>query len=220
MINLNKRLASFGLHDKYACSRNLNFLKFGTMRTDKASCICINHCANHSTNSSTSVNTRDDLKEIKIKRHQKNLISRFINVLMKTGDKRDLVEDQVMHALHKLRIKTNNPNPVSLFSQAISMISPVVDCGSYRRGANSKIIRVPLPLTEYRSQAFAFRWLKHTVSFQRKKPAVALSDVLVDEILKILEGNSNLLNKKAELHKQALANRSFAHHRWAVGYRM
>ncbi|KAI3634329.1 hypothetical protein MIR68_007933 [Amoeboaphelidium protococcarum] len=148
--------------------------------------------------------------------HPHTLVSRFAATLTKTGDKRSLVERSVADSLQLLRSKTNN-DPVKLFEKAIEMLSPVVECGSYKRGA--KLVRVPLPITEYRSQSYAFRWLKKSLS-KKKRPFIPLEERICSEILAILEGKSPLLQRKVEMHREALNNRAFAHLRWAVGYRM
>lgn len=144
------------------------------------------------------------------------LTSRFVNVVMKSGDKRALMESQVAEGLHLLHRKTHQ-NPDLLFAKAIDMLAPVVETASFKRGA--KLIRVPLPLTEYRSQAYAMRWMKKALD-KKRRPPVLFPERFAAEVLAVLEGKSPLLERKAVMHREALANRSFSHFRWAVGYRM
>jgi ribosomal protein S7 len=166
---------------------------------------------------------------------QHNELSRFINILMKTSDRRQIVEDRVVEGMHLLQKKTRQ-SPEYLFDKAIEMLAPVIDVGSFKSGG--KIIRVPLPLNEYRSRSFAYRWLSDALRANKSKTGAGnkgqsgggaggvkiegglrtpLEERFVNEILQILEGSSPLLQKKAALHREALANRSFANKRWAVG---
>ena len=143
-------------------------------------------------------------------------ISEFVNVLMKTGQKRQIVEQHIMQGMHMLQQRTNQ-NPDELFRKCIEMLSPSLDIGSFKRG--SKQIRVPLPVTEKRGRGNAFRWLSGAVrkngAGQNKLP---LEERFVKEVLAVLEGKSSLLQRKANMHREALVNRSFAQHRWPVGY--
>jgi small subunit ribosomal protein S7 len=145
-----------------------------------------------------------------------SLLSRFVNVTMKSGDKHQLMESEITEGLELLRRKTNQ-NPRILFEKAIELLAPTVECGSYKRGA--KMLRVPLPVTQYRGEAYAMRWMKDSLR-KKARPPVPFSERFSAEVLNILQGKSGLLQKKAQMHREALNNRSLSHFRWAVGYKM
>jgi ribosomal protein S7 len=105
---------------------------------------------------------------------QNHLISRFISILTKTGDKQPQMEELVAESLHILRLRTNQ-QPEVLFGKAIDMLAPVVECRSFKRGA--KNIRVPIPLTEARAQGHAMRWIKRAVE-KKRRPFVQLPERL------------------------------------------
>lgn len=142
-----------------------------------------------------------------------SLISRFVNVLMKTGGDKPVVEKHVAYGLQLIQQKTNQ-RPEELFAKAVEMISPMMHCGSMKRG--SKKIRIPIPLTEKMSTLYAFKWLTEALR-KKREPRVPLEERFAQEILSILEGRSSLLSKRAQLHKDALVNRSNAQFRWPVG---
>lgn len=150
------------------------------------------------------------------KYQQKLLTQRFINSIMVGSEKCELMENHLSYGLFALQKRTNQ-NPVLLFSRAIAMLSPVIACGSHHRG--SKILRVPVPITQYRGEGFACRWMKEVLR-KKRKPPVPFEQKFADEVIAILQGKSALCQKKAQLHREALANRANAPMRWAVGYKM
>jgi small subunit ribosomal protein S7 len=144
---------------------------------------------------------------------ERALAPKFVNVLMKSGNDKQKVEKHIAYGLQLIHKRTRQ-NPEILFRKAIDLISPVFECGSYRRGA--KTIRVPLPLNERLSTRYALSWLRE--SLRKKDPKnTPLEERFANEILKILEGTSPILQKKAQLHKEAVVNRSFVNMRWAIG---
>jgi ribosomal protein S7 len=147
---------------------------------------------------------------------QRSLLNRFTGILAKNSNVTNTIEEHLVSGLFALQCKTNQ-NPAVLFEKCISMLSPALECGSYRKG--SKLIRVPLPVTDYRGSSYAMRWMRDSLR-KRRKPPVAFEDKFVAEVLAVLEGKSPLLQKKAQMHRDALVNRSFAPHRWGVGYKI
>lgn len=90
------------------------------------------------------------------KQHNLPLLKRFVCIASKNGGFVPEMHHLLTRALLLLQQRTNQ-NPAHLFQVAIQNLQPVVECGSYKRGA--KMIRVPLPLVQYRSENMAMRWL-------------------------------------------------------------
>lgn len=145
-----------------------------------------------------------------------SMLSRFGNYCMQTSNDRQTAETMLCAGMLHLQQRTHQC-PEQLFRQAISMLAPVIECGSMNRGA--KNVRVPLPVTEHRGQAYAFRWLSEHLQ-KKRRPAQKLDDKFAAEVVAVLEGKSSLLQKKAAMHREALVNRANAAQRWGVGYRM
>jgi ribosomal protein S7 len=146
---------------------------------------------------------------------QRSILQRFTAILAKTGNQGQM-EEHLVRGLFSLHQKTNQ-NPAVLFAQAVTMLAPVLECGSFRRGA--KIVRVPLPVTDHRGQSYAMRWMRDALR-KRRKPPVPFEEKFVAEVLALLGGTSPLLQKKAQMHRDALVNRSMAPQRWGVGYKI
>ena len=142
--------------------------------------------------------------------------SRFINFIMETGEKRALMERHVRDGMLVLHRRTQQ-NPHALFERCVEMLAPVLEVASCRQRA--KMHRVPIPVTEYRGQSIAFRWLKEALQ-KKRRPPQPFPEKFASEVLAVLEGKSPLLQKRSQMHKEALVNRSAAPMRWGVGYQL
>lgn len=167
---------------------------------------------------STPLVLSKDAQQALEKTGQRTLMDRFLNIVMKNGNKRAVVEQEMRYGLLVLYQKTQQP-PERLFEQAIHRLTPVVTCGSYRRGA--KAIRVPLAITPYRGQSMAMRWIRDVMRKRAHRPRgveLPLGERWALEVLSVLEGKSALLQKRSQMHREALLHRSFVHLRWSIGY--
>lgn len=55
---------------------------------------------------------------------------------------------------------------------------------------------------------------------KKRRPAVPFAEKFAAEVLAVLQGTSPLLSRRAEMHREALANRSQAPARWGIGYKV
>ena len=88
------------------------------------------------------------------------------------------------------------------YEQAIIKARPVVKVKTQRKGKRNLL--TPTPLTEKQSNRIAIKWIQQEAS----KSKVGFQQGLEKELQKIIEGNSVVLNKREQMHKQALQNRS------------
>ena len=123
-----------------------------------------------------AANTAHSMKSAKQlmqeKQHNSPLLHRFVRITARDSDFVPEMHRQLTRALLQLQRRTNQ-NPAHLFQLAIGHLQPVVECGSYKRGA--KMIRVPLPMVQYRAENTAMRWLCAKLRTKRR-PAVPWED--------------------------------------------
>ncbi|KAJ1662538.1 hypothetical protein IW140_005731 [Coemansia sp. RSA 1813] len=129
------------------------------------------------------------------------LLSHLVNMVMRDGKKMQ-AERFVQMALRDIR-ETSNSDPYKLLSDAIEIVSPLMDTKSARQG--SKVIQVPRALNLRQRRRRAFVWLLASVAKRNERE---LHMRLSGELQAIVNGTSGILEKKLALHKMVLANRS------------
>ncbi|XP_007434143.1 28S ribosomal protein S7, mitochondrial [Python bivittatus] len=152
------------------------------------------------------------------------MISKFINMMMKGGDKMlaRSIMNQTLEAIKRKqlvkyhetdeKLKENiECNPYKIFHQAIKNCEPVIGLTGIIRGG--KKYQVPTPLKISRRNFLAMKWMI-TECRENKPRRTLMHEKLSDELLEAFNNNGNVIKKKYELHKMAEANRAFAHFRW------
>lgn len=120
--------------------------------------------------------------------------------LMKHGErnKANKLTTGMLAELYKL---TKSP-PLPIFRNAIALASPSIRMKSHKK--NAKNIHVPTPLSDRQRTFFAIKWL---ITASKSRSEKRIHERLAKEVLKIVDGDSEVLRRKAEVHKVAVANR-------------
>ncbi len=137
------------------------------------------------------------------------LVARFINRVMVDG-KKSVAEKVVYGAFDLLREK--GQNPLEIFEKALNALGPTVEIKARRVGGAN--YQVPVEVRGERKTALAIRWLLEAAESKPNKEFHTFSEKLVAEVLDILEGKGEALKKRDNVHRQAEANRAFAHFRF------
>ncbi|MGC8651253.1 MAG: 30S ribosomal protein S7 [Minisyncoccia bacterium] len=138
--------------------------------------------------------------------YQSPLITRFINYLMKDGEK--TVAQKVFYRAMESIKKQTNQDPLSIFNLAIENVSPEMEVKTKRVGGAN--YQVPQPVPEYRKTILAFRWL---IEASRSKKGKSMGSKLAEELILASKNEGGAIKKKLETHRMAEANRAFAHFR-------
>jgi len=109
-----------------------------------------------------------------------------------------LVSKMLLHLHAKTRCE-----PLPLFRRAIEMASPSIRMRSTKMGG--KLIQRPVALTERQRTRAAIKWLLKEEWF---RGANRVEERLAMEIIRILNGNSKVLEQKETLHRLGVQNRS------------
>ncbi|KAJ2720867.1 hypothetical protein GGI07_004345 [Coemansia sp. Benny D115] len=129
------------------------------------------------------------------------LLSQLVNMIMHDG-KKTKAERYVQMALLDIREHCNS-DPYKLLADAMEMASPLMDTRSGRQG--SKVIQVPRALNLRQRRRKAIVWLLESASKRNERK---IHQRLSGELQAIVNGTSSVLEKKLQLHKSVLANRS------------
>ncbi|KAI9027556.1 30S ribosomal protein S7p/S5e [Phycomyces nitens] len=132
------------------------------------------------------------------------LVSQLVNTLMRDG-KKARAQRVILDSMKHLQKKTDSADPYSVLAEAIESASPLLKITSTKKG--SKVAYVPTPLRERQRRRRAIVWI---IDAAAKRGEKTFEEKFAAEIYDVSVGVSAVLQKKNQLHKQALANRANA----------
>ena len=135
------------------------------------------------------------------------VVTKLINQVMLDG-KRGVAQAVCYDAFEMVAKKTGK-EAMEVFNQAMANIMPALECKARRVGGAT--YQVPLEVRPERRQTLALRWL---VMFARKRGERNMAERLAGEILDAANNAGNAVKRREDMHKQAEANKAFAHYRW------
>ena len=149
-----------------------------------------------------------DKPVVKDSRYDSELVGHLISRIM-IGGKRALAERIVYSAIDKLNENSDAVDPLERFTRAIDNVKPRVETKARRVGGAT--YQVPLEVSSARSESLAMRWI---IGYARGRKGVPMHTALANELKDAATGQGNSVRKRDDVHKQAQANRAFAHFRF------
>lgn len=143
------------------------------------------------------------------KLHNSVMVTRFINHIMRNG-KKTVAQEKVYSAFKLLTEK--GFDPIQTFDKAIQNVAPKVEVRAKRIGGAN--YQVPVEVRPERKSALALRWIIESARKRSNKEYHGFESKLAAEIMAAANGEGEAMKKKDVMHKQAEANRAFAHFRW------
>jgi len=131
------------------------------------------------------------------------LLSYFTSMLLKNGN-RHKASRIVTLTLQRIHALTHSP-PLPILREAISLASPSVKIVTHKK--NAKNVPTPFALGDKQRTRMAIRWILKESDGRGER---SVSERLARVIFDIIRGDGNVLKKKEELHRLAVANRSNA----------
>lgn len=137
------------------------------------------------------------------------MVARFINRIMRNG-KKTAAQEKVYNAFKLIAEK--GQEPLQVFDKAIQNVAPKVEVRARRIGGAN--YQVPVEVRSDRKNALAIRWI---IEAARKKPNRefrTFEEKLASELTAAANGEGEAMKRKDVMHRQAEANRAFAHFRF------
>ncbi|MBR3644385.1 MAG: 30S ribosomal protein S7 [Parasporobacterium sp.] len=135
------------------------------------------------------------------------LVTKLINGVMLDG-KKGVAQKVVYDAFDIIKEKTGK-EPLDAFSEAMNNIMPSLEVKARRVGGATS--QVPIEVRPARRQTLALRWL---VDYSRKRGEKTMKERLAGEIMDACNNTGSAVKKREDMHKNAEANKAFAHFRW------
>ena len=139
--------------------------------------------------------------------YHNRLVTRFVNRMMVDG-KKSISETIFYKALDQVEAKSGKKG-IEAFEQAVRNVMPQVEVKARRVGGAT--YQVPMEIRTDRKMSLALRWL---VSAARRRSGKTMIDRLAAELLDASNNTGSAVRQREEKHKQADANKAFAHYRF------
>lgn len=141
--------------------------------------------------------------------YSSRLIHRFINRVMKSGNKAT-AEGLVYKAFEQ--IKEGGKDPVEVFESAVRNVAPRMEVRPRRIGGAS--YQVPNEVRGDRRESLAMRWILTNAMARSNSEYKTMANKIAAELADAAEGTGGSVKKRDDTHRMAEANRAFAHFRW------
>lgn len=139
--------------------------------------------------------------------YNSKVVTKLINSIMLDG-KKGIAQKVVYGAFDIIREKTGK-EPVEVFEAALENVMPALEVKARRVGGQN--YQVPVEVRPERRQTLALRWI---TQFSRNRSEKTMKERLAAELMDAENGLGNSFKRKEEMHRQAEANKAFAHYRW------
>ena len=143
-------------------------------------------------------------------RYHSQIVAKLINRTMLDG-KKSVAQTQIYQAFDLLATTTKQ-EPMEVFDLALKNIIPQMEVRSRRVGGAA--YQVPTPVRPHRASSLGIRWLVTEARKRPNKSFHSFAEKLAAEILDATKGEGGAVARKQTAHRQAEANRAFAHFRW------
>ena len=135
------------------------------------------------------------------------LVTKLVNSIMYDG-KKGVAQKVVYGAFDIIKEKTGK-EPLEAFTEALNNIMPSLEVKARRVGGAN--YQVPMEVRPARRVTLALRWL---TAYSRARSERTMAERLAGEIMDAANNTGASVKKREEMHKQAEANKAFAHFRW------
>ena len=136
------------------------------------------------------------------------LVTKVTNQVMLDG-KKGIAQSIVYTAMKNAAEKLGESDALNVLTTAIENIKPKLETKARRVGGAN--YQVPMDVSAERQQTLAIRWL---VMCARKRNERGMENKLAAEIVDAFNQAGGAIKKRDDMHRQAEANKAFAHYRW------
>ena len=139
--------------------------------------------------------------------YNSTLVTKIVNQVMLDGKKG--IAQSIVYTAMKTASEKIGDEALSVLTTAIENIKPKLETKARRVGGAN--YQVPMEVSAERQQTLAIRWM---VMCARKRNERGMENRLGAEIVDAFNQAGGAIKKRDDMHRQAEANKAFAHYRW------
>ncbi len=140
-------------------------------------------------------------------KYHNEMVAKFINHVMVNGKKS--VAERIVYGAMDIVENREHSDPVVVFDKALEEVAPITEVKSRRVGGST--LPVPVEVRPSRRVALAMRWI---VDSARARGEKTMASRLAGELIDAANGRGGAIRKRTDTHRQAEANKAFAHYRY------
>ena len=135
------------------------------------------------------------------------LVTRLVNNIMLDGKKG--VAQKIVYGAFEIVAEKTGKDALEAFEEAMENIMPQLEVKARRVGGAT--YQVPMEVRPERRQTLGLRWL---TTYARARSEKTMKERLAGEIMDACNNLGASVKKREDMHKNAEANKAFAHFRW------
>ena len=135
------------------------------------------------------------------------LVTKIVNQVMLDGKKG--IAQSIVYTAMQIADEKCADEALNVLTTTIENIKPKLETKARRVGGAN--YQVPMEVSADRQQTLAIRWL---VMCARKRNERGMDKKLAGEIIDAFNQAGGAVKKRDDMHRQAEANKAFAHYRW------
>lgn len=139
--------------------------------------------------------------------YNSEIITKLINNIMLDG-KKGTAQDILYSAFKRIE-KTTGEKAIDVFNKALDNVMPSLELKVRRIGGSN--YQIPIEVSDRRRKILGLRWL---TNYARLRNERTMEERLAGEIIDASNETGASFKRKEDMHKQADANKAFAHFRW------
>ena len=139
--------------------------------------------------------------------YNSKVVTKLINQIMLDGEKS--VAQRIVYEAFTMMGEKLNLEPMEIFNKAMNNVMPMVEVKARRVGGAN--YQVPMEVRPARRTTLGLRWL---TAYSRARSERTMAERLAGEIMDAANNTGAAVKKREDMHKQAEANKAFAHFRW------
>lgn len=139
--------------------------------------------------------------------HDSELVSKLVNYIMQDGKKNRAL--RIVYDAFDIIEERENESPDDVFHEAVENVAPKLETRSRRVGGAN--YQVPYEVPSDRGVSLALRWI---VNVAKSRSEANIEERLAAEVISASHQEGEAYQRKLDSHRQAEANKAFAHYRW------
>ena len=139
--------------------------------------------------------------------YNSEIVTKLINNIMLDGKKG--TAQHILYSAFERVEKQTGEKAIDVFNKALDNIMPNLELKVRRIGGSN--YQIPVEVSERRRKILGLRWLTNYARLRNEK---TMEERLAGEIIDASKEMGASVKKKEDTHKQADANKAFAHFRW------
>ena len=143
------------------------------------------------------------LKGVPLPKRQDPILQQITNIIMRDG-KKQVAERIISRALYLTFLQTRK-DPIELLKKSLDELAPLMLVKTFNTGV-AKAAVVPVPLSKRQRTRIAWKWV---IDASKGRASSDFAVRLAEEIVAVSKGLGSAFDKRDQIHKTAIAHRSY-----------